>query len=125
MEIVGGGGVRCQSHERLKPFRSFRFYLGCSLRSFLLCFNRPREKPKMSFINTILIAGSEVLNIALVFCFKDTVLSEFFSSPHLYLTTFLMRKTELCTHFWSLVIAFPPPSEEMEWTVKPSLTEKI
>lgn len=48
-----------------------------------------------------------------------------FSALHLYLTTFLMRKTKFYTYFWFLVIAFAPPLEEMEWTVKPILTEKI
>lgn len=130
MEIVGGGKLRCQSHERLKSFRSFHFYLGCTLWSFLLCFNHPREKPKMSVINTILIAGSEagfvsdVPYIALVCCFKDTVPCEFFSSPSV-LDHIFDANTRFYTHFWSLVIAFPPPLEEMEWTVKPSLTEKI
>lgn len=84
----------------------------------------------MSVINTILIAGSEagfvsdVPYIALVCCFKDTVPCEFFSSPSV-LDHIFDANTRFYTHFWSLVIAFPPPLEEMEWTVKPSLTEKI
>lgn len=62
--------------------------------------------------------------IALVCCFKDTVPCEFFSSPSV-LDHIFDANTRFYTHFWSLVIAFPPPLEEMEWTVKPSLTEKI